>query len=135
MRRPQNQPPRTGILHYFGNNVGNKSVPHRGHALHTLRPYVPPQTVQHQSRVPIHPQRVVIRNSARLDRHRFMRQHRVNEDDGRGTGLRLSDRVRQQILRIGQIGRDDNFARRRKRRFDVALREGHTVTSQHASAG
>ena len=127
---PRIRRPAPRILHQLGNDVGNESVADGGDTFDALGPDIVGQAIEHQARVAIHAQRVVVGNSSGFDGHRLMRQHGVGKDERSAAGFGLGKGVREQVLRVSEIGGNDDFAGCGKGTCDWVLWKGHDVTWQ-----
>ena len=117
-----------GVSDDFRDDIGNKSMAHGGNAVDPLGADVAGDAVEHQPRVAVHAEGIVIGNGAGFDRHRLVRQHRVNEDERGAAGFGLSNGVGQEVFGIREIGGDNDLAGGGEAGFDVVLREGHDFT-------
>ena len=83
---------------------------HGGNAVDPLAANVAGEAVEHQPRIAVHAEGIVIGNGAGFDRHRLVRQYRVNEDERCAGGVGLGDGVGKEVFGIREIGGDNDFA-------------------------
>lgn len=124
-----------GVPDDFGNDIGGKSVTDGGGAVDSLAADFAGDVFEKQTSVAIHTERVIVGDGAGFHRHGFMREDGVDEDEGSTTGSGLGNGMWDEVVGIGKVRGNNDFARTRLADSGIEDWEGHNVPHSGASAG
>ena len=116
-----------GVRNDFSDNIGNEAVSDGDGAVDALLADAAGESFEHEARVAIEAQRIVVRDGTGFHGDGFMRQDGVHEDERGAAGFCLREGMWKKVIRIRKVGRDDDSARRGKRGRNGIMREGHGV--------